>query len=145
MQLTGLVDALRDSPTYRELLNRLNDNSETTLNIIRSARPFVVAALAQDWNAPVVYLTGRIKRAYNVAEQLPVWMRTDARIYRFGEPAARFYERSAWGEPAIRSRIETLAALLSDQQPLVVAAARGLMQRTLPVNHFRQSTQTSIC
>jgi transcription-repair coupling factor (superfamily II helicase) len=118
-----------------------------SLNVLRSARPYLLAALARDWDAPVVYITARIDRAYNVSEQLPVWTGSSSGVYRFAEPAPLFYERSAWGESAVRSRIETLAALmppgderLADQHPLVVTSARAVMQRTLPVNQFRKGS-----
>ncbi len=147
MQLSGLIDLLREAPPYRALLASLRSADESAaLGVMRAARPFVAAALARDWDAPVVYVTTRIDRAYNVSEQLPVWLGDADRIYRFGEPAPIFYERAPWGEPAVRSRIETLAALtppgdvMPDQPPFVVTSARALMQRTLPVNQFRKGS-----
>ncbi len=145
MQLSGLLDLLRETPSYRALLDSLRQsNDPLALGVLRAARPFVPAALARDWGAPVVYVTTRIDRAYNVSEQLPVWLGNAERIHRFGEPAPIFYERAPWGEPAIRSRLETLAALsldsYSDQPPLIVTSARALMQRTLPVNQFRKGS-----
>lgn len=146
--LTGLLDVFRESAVYRALLADLRAGSiPNDLGIIRAARPFLAAALAQDWGAPVLYLTGHIKRSYNVAEQLPVWLGADVPILRFTEPAPAFYERALWGEGAVRGRIETLAALLppengeGDPAPmLVVSSARALMQRTMPVHQFRRST-----
>src|SRR4051812_43192405 len=149
MQLSGLIDLLREAPAYRALLDSLRASTEpTALGVLRAARPFVAAALARDWDAPVIYVTTRIDRAYNVSEQLPVWLGDADRIYRFGEPAPIFYERAPWGEPAVRSRIETLAALtppgdvMPDQPPFVVTSARALMQRTMPVNQFRKGCVT---
>ena len=145
MQLNGLLDLLREAQPYRDLLTRLRgSNDPVSLGVLRSARPFIAAALARDWDAPVIYVTTRIDRAYNVSEQLPVWLGAAERIHRFGEPAPIFYERAPWGEPAVRSRIETLAALMPpddlapEQPPFVVTSARALMQRTLPVNQFRK-------
>lgn len=146
--LTGLLDIFRESAVYRTLLADLRAGRvPDDLGMIRAARPFLAAALAQDWGAPVVYLTGHIKRSYNAAEQLPVWVGADVPILRFAEPAPAFYERALWGEGAVRGRIETLAALLPpensaiDPTPmLVVSSARALMQRTMPVNQFRRST-----
>ncbi|MFN8563703.1 MAG: transcription-repair coupling factor [Anaerolineae bacterium] len=147
MQLSGLIDLLREAPIYRALLDSVRtSNNATALGVMRAARPFVAAALARDWDAPVVYVTTRIDRAYNVSEQLPVWLGDADGIYRFGEPAPVFYERAPWGEPAVRSRIETLAALTPpgdvplDPLPFVVTSARALMQRTLPVNQFRKAS-----
>ena len=118
MQLNGLLDLLREAQPYRDLLTRLrSSNDPVSLGVLRAARPFIAAALARDWNAPVVYVTTRIDRAYNVSEQLPVWLGSADRIHRFGEPAPIFYERAPWGEPAVRSRIETLAALTHERPP----------------------------
>jgi transcription-repair coupling factor (superfamily II helicase) len=146
MNLIGLTALLRDSRTYQDLLKQTRASELSSLNVIRAARPYFAAALAADWNAPVLYLTGRIKRAYNTAEQLPVWFGDSQAVLRFGEPAGQFYERAPWGELATRSRLEALCALLppdnkSSEHPLmVVSAARGLMQRTLPVNQFRKAS-----
>lgn len=147
MQLTGLLDLLRSSGVYRDLLTRLQgDSTMPDLSVIRAARPFLLAALAQDWQGPIIYITGRIDRAYNVSEQLPVWL-GDRPVYRFAEPTPLFYERTPWVENVIRGRIATLAALtppddqpVSDVQPIIVTSARGVMQRTMPVNQFRKAT-----
>ena len=149
MQLSGLLDLLRQTPAYRALLESLKQPGTHTaaLGALRSARPYITAALARDWDAPVVYVTARIDRAYNVSEQLPVWVGDDTPIHRFSEPAPLFYERAPWGETAIRNRIGTLSALTppedvsgAGRHPVVVTSARALMQRTMPVNTFRTSS-----
>ncbi len=147
MQLTGLLDLLRGSAVYRTLIDQLRNGAAVDdLRVIRAARPFVLGALARDWDGPVIYVTARVDRAYNVAEQLPVWL-PDVPIHRFAEPTPLFYERAPWGENVIRNRIATLAALMppddfadTTAHPLIVTSARAIMQRTLPVNSFRRST-----
>jgi transcription-repair coupling factor (superfamily II helicase) len=115
MQLTGLLDLLRNQPIYRELLAQLHRAQALgDLGVLRSARPYLLAALARDWPGPVLYITARIDRAYNVSEQLPVWL-GERPIYRFAEPAPHFYERAPWGDSATRGRISTLAALAFDE------------------------------
>ncbi|GAB4519665.1 MAG: transcription-repair coupling factor [Anaerolineae bacterium] len=147
MQLTGLSQALRQSSAYSDVLARLRQqDTDLSLNVIRAARPFVVGALAQDWPAPVVVLTGRIKRAYNVTEQLPVWF-PEGHILRYSEPTPQFYERVPWGEDVIRNRLETLEALAAEpdevtQRTVIVSSARALMQRTIPFNQFRRKSMT---
>ena len=159
MQLHGLLDALRETVPYRTALRSLqagrNESVIPALGVIRSARPYVLAALSADWPAPVLYLTARVDRAYNTAEQLPVWL-PGRSILRVGGPGPLFYERSAWLDTAARARIETLAALLppeprlkTEDEPsamraaeVIVASARALMTRTLPVNTFRKGTIT---
>lgn len=144
MQLSGLLDLLRDHPAYRAVLHNLRrDRRGGDLGVLRSARSFVLSALARDWHAPVVYVTARVDRAYNVAEQLPAWL-GDAPVYRFAEPTPRFYERAPWGDTVIQNRIETLAALMPPDEsqithpPVIVTSARAIMRPTMPVNQFRQ-------
>jgi len=149
MQLTGLLELLRSSSPYRDLLNQLREDAAMPdLGVIRAARPFLLSALAQDWSAPIIYVTARVDRAYNVSEQLPVWM-GERPIHRFAEPTALFYERAPWVENVVRGRIAALAALVPPDeqesapaapQPIIVTSARAIMQRTLPVNQFRKAT-----
>ena len=74
MQLNGLLDLLRATPAYSSLRNTLSTGLQPgDLDLLRAARPFVVTALAQDLARPILYVTSRIDRAYNIAEQLPVW------------------------------------------------------------------------
>lgn len=144
--LSGLLNMLRDSITYRDLLERIaNGETNTQVNVVRSARPYMLSTLAQDWDGPVIYLTAQVRRAYNVSEQIPAWLGDDIRLHRFAEPSALFYDRAPWDASVIRNRIETLTALMDDnptQYPIVVSSARALMSRTLPPRQFRQSTQT---
>ena len=147
MQLTGLVDLFRDHPTYRQALRVAREHHGDDLGVLRAARPFVLSALTRDWAGPVIYLTARIDRAYNVSEQIPAWLGPNASVCRFAEPTTLFYERGPWGENVIRNRMETLAALMppgdatgESPAPVVVTSARGLMGRTLPVNQFRKAT-----
>ncbi len=149
MQLTGLLDLLRGSEAYRTLTEQLTSGKNPgDLRIIRAARPFVLAALARDWPVPVIYITARVDHAYNVSEQLPVWL-GNTPIYRFSEPTPLFYDRAPWGENVVRNRISTLSALMPPADvaaphinPVVVTSARAIMQRTMPVNVFRNSTMT---
>ncbi|MBK8020471.1 MAG: transcription-repair coupling factor [Chloroflexi bacterium] len=145
LNLSGLVESLSDLAPFRAGLRAIAAKETPALGAIRSSRPFVVAALANAWRGPVIVITARIDRAYNLSEQLPVWRGAGEGIYRFSEPASLFYERAPWGETAIRARLETLAALmppedtdLTPHPPIIVTSARALMQRTLPVSVFRQ-------
>jgi transcription-repair coupling factor (superfamily II helicase) len=147
MILTGLIDWLRQSADYAAWLQSLRAASMAhTAPVIRSARPFLLAALAHDWDAPLVYITARGRRAYNVTEQLPVWLGNDERVFRFAEPTPAFYDRLPWDRAVIRERLQTLAALqVSDSAtlpPIVVTSARALMQKTISPADLRTHTLT---
>jgi transcription-repair coupling factor (superfamily II helicase) len=150
MQLTGLLDVLRRTEAYRMLLSRLRNNQPVPdQHILRAARPFVVAALAQDLNRPLILLAGRVDRAHNITEQLPVWL-PDLPIQRFAEPSVIFYEHAPWTHNTIHGRLNTLAALIgpvgprqenSPPAPIVVTSAYALMEKTLPVREFRAGSR----
>jgi transcription-repair coupling factor (superfamily II helicase) len=150
MHLTGLLDALSSTDTFTTLVQGWREHTERLPDqgVLRSARPFVIATLAQQLQIPTVVVTAKIDRAYDVSEQILAWL-PDANVLRFQEPSAMFYDRGAWGEQTIRSRIQTLAALVPPiptrsgpklphyAPPILVTSAYALMQKTLPVREFR--------
>ena len=144
LHLTGLVKILRASRRYQTLLNQAaQDKATQAFSIVGAARPFMLAALANDWDGPLIFLTAAARRAYNVSEQLPIWLEDSARLYRFAEPSALFYDRAPWDASVIRNRIDALAALANEasrNRPIIVASARALMQTTLPLESFRDAT-----
>jgi transcription-repair coupling factor (superfamily II helicase) len=140
MELAGLLPFLRETAVYKTALHNIRAGQLVDpLGVLRAARPYTLAALASDWQAPVIYVTARIDRSYNTAEQLPVWLGDSMLIDRFAEPTAAFYERVPWGEANIRGRLETLSALsMKSSRMVVVVSARALMGRTLPPMLFRE-------
>lgn len=141
MHLHGLLGALTAHPTFTAVLTALqNGESLPDQYLVRSARPFVVAGLASQLQRPIVILTSRTERAYNITEQLPVWL-PDARISRFAEPNNAFYERAPWSEETQRARLETLGLLANwtaeAPPPIIITSAHALMQKTLPMREFK--------
>ena len=64
LHLSGLLDILRASRSYQTLLAQLErGNRSLQNNIVRSARPFLLAALANDWDGPIIFLTAAVRRA----------------------------------------------------------------------------------
>ncbi len=140
LHLAGLQDILHHSADFRRLLDDVRRGSVSApLNVVRAARPFTAAALARSWPGPIIYITAAARRAYNVSEQLPLWLDEPDRLHRFAEPSAQFYDRAAWDGNVIRGRLATLAALTRDADdapPVIVTSMRALMQATLPPAEF---------
>lgn len=141
MQLDGLLSALSQTGAFQALLESIEKQRPLTgQQILRSARPYVAAVLAQYLNRPILFITDRVERAYNITEQLPVWM-PDRDVTRFLEPSAAFYERTPWSEEVLRSRLNTLGMWFHYEKgappPFVVTSTQALMQKTLPVREFR--------
>ncbi len=146
LQLAGLLELVRGSPGYQQLVIGMgNGSAGAEINVVRAARPCLLATLAGDWAGPIIYLTTTARRAYNVSEQLPIWLAEASRLHRFAEPSAQFYDYAAWDVGVIRNRIGALAALArssSQTPPIIVASARALVQASIPPDRFRDNTIT---
>ncbi len=151
MQLTGLLEWLRATDSFQLVAQDIQSNAPLPSQaVLRSARPFVVAGLAIELNRPVLIVTARANQAYDVAEQLPVWL-PHADITRFHEPTTIFYERAPWTDTVRRQRLQTLATLAPPlrqrHQPaniapqIIVTSAHALMQKTLPIREFRAASR----
>ncbi len=111
MQLTGLLALLGKSPSYHQLRDSLTAGAGLAdQRVLRAARPYVIAALVRDLRRPTLIVTSSVDRAYNITEQLPVWL-PDFPVLRFAEPSALFYDRSPWASNTIRARLDVLGAL----------------------------------
>jgi transcription-repair coupling factor (superfamily II helicase) len=154
VKLAGLLPLIQDTPAYRQLIDSIEGGScgevfdlsrEGTLGVIQAARPYLVAALYQQLERPIVLLTARAERVGYWVDQLRVWTGSEA-ILPFPEPDPLPYERVPWTRETVTDRLTALTALLgwsgpsraeTTQPPVVVASARALMHKTLPVREFR--------
>lgn len=144
LHLAGLLPILQSGTGYRRLLDALErEPARARVSAARSARPFAAAALARQWRGPIIYISASARHAYNVCEQLPLWLSDSAALQRFAEPSAQFYDRAPWDSNVIRSRLAALSTLASENaeaQPILVTSIRALMQATMPPEHFLNAT-----
>ena len=156
MNLAGLLPLIHSAPAYRRLVDSMEKESPEPaagirsgeiLGIIQPARPYLVAALYQQLGRPLILLTARAERVGYWVDQLRVWTGSDA-ILPFPEPDPLPYERVPWTRETVTDRLTVLTALLRwkggrkdgdqpSEPPLIVASARALMHKTLPVREFR--------
>jgi transcription-repair coupling factor (superfamily II helicase) len=156
VNLAGLLPLLQSAPAYRRMVDSMEEEApEATagirsievLGVIQPARPYLVAALYQQLRRPLILLTARAERVGYWVDQLRVWTGSDA-ILPFPEPDPLPYERVPWTRETVIDRLTALTALLTwkgghqeadppSEPPLIVASARALMHKTLPVREFR--------
>ncbi|MGC8826971.1 MAG: hypothetical protein ACP5TV_08215, partial [Anaerolineae bacterium] len=80
MKLSGLLELLRERPAYQALLDALQSDIPSwrgrtrPLQILKSARPYLVAALAQHLRRPILVVTGRPQRAVQLHTHLRQWL-----------------------------------------------------------------------
>jgi transcription-repair coupling factor (superfamily II helicase) len=166
MNLSPLLKLFDQIPAYASLADALHQGeampqTRRPLGVFSAARPALLAALQADLQQSILFITARTDRARILTEQIQVWTRDPAMVYRLPDPDALPNEKVPWGTETIQGRLATLTALVSYTQalntvpasriqsanppasisplpspPLVVASARALMQHTLPPGEF---------
>jgi transcription-repair coupling factor (superfamily II helicase) len=146
--LNKLLSLVEPMPAFLRLLEELKTEKASTSVILNAARPYLVAALFESLQAPVLLVTGQPENAKKLHEQLASWSRS-SRIYLFPEPDALPYERLASDIGTEIERIKALAALAECNDvesrgglPLVVASAAALMSGTTARHDFVESCKT---
>ena len=152
MNISGLLTAFGTLEPYLALREDLERGElPAPLGLIRAARAPVLAALGRDLHRPFLVVTGTVGRAQKIVQSLRDWSGGRRPILRFPEPLTLFYDRAPWTDEIIIGRLRTLRILaaLHEQPvpdegmppPLIVASARALMQRTLPLHQYRLSVR----
>ena len=134
--LHGLFEALDGVDAYRELRSRLSAHAPQTARatMLEAAKPYVIAALWQHSERPLLVICPRPEDARQLIERIEAYCGDDAPIHHFAESEVSPYERLALDTATLHPRIAALGSLHpapAAQPPLVVASAMALMQRTL--------------
>ncbi len=146
-----MLAGIKAHPGYLDLRDSLeNKRSPDPLNLTRSARYPLLAALAQDLCKPIVFVLPRADLLNIALDELGFWW-PQGNLLTFPEPTPLFYERAAWGSTTRRERLRALAGLAGfhlpgreseKAAPIILTTVRGLMTRTLPRRDFLTSTRT---
>jgi transcription-repair coupling factor (superfamily II helicase) len=148
MKLTGLLDYAERLPAVGFFVSALSsgDLPSAPLGIYHAARPYLTAVLARSLHQPVVVVTARTGRARQWLDDLRTWLPDEIPVHHFADGDALPYERIPWAPETRQRRVESLVSLLtwtagdlSPQfpAPVIVASARALMQKTIPVREMR--------
>jgi transcription-repair coupling factor (superfamily II helicase) len=145
-QLGALLPLIRQLPGYNQLLQELKQKSGTSVVALDAARPYIIAALYEQLQKPLLLVTAQPEHARKLYEQLTSW-NSSGLVLLFPEPDVLPYERLTPESTAGLERLQALSALVSGSSnggtpPLVVASASALMSRTTPYNVFTSARQT---
>jgi len=86
MDLSSLLSLLTETPTYRKLAEQLSTSErEHRATILDAAKPYLVAALYQELNLPIMLVTAQPESARKFHEQLWAWCPPSAELHRLPE------------------------------------------------------------
>lgn len=146
MDLSPLLNPLRRLPAYRSLIRaaQAGNPMPASIRLPRSARGLLAAALAEDLGRPLLLIAARPDRLLVLEDEIRSWLPT-LPLHVFPSPSPLFYQAEPWGQRSITQRAAVLADLA--QAPaahgrVILAAARGLITRTLTPDQFRSHSRS---
>ncbi|MFC1917870.1 transcription-repair coupling factor [Chloroflexota bacterium] len=152
MDLSRLLHLIEGSPDYQRLLSALSNNEVIPgAVVLDAAKPYLMAALHQQLQKPMLVVTAQPVNARKLSEQILNWFPA-CRIRQFPEPDVLPYERMVSDTSTELERIQALAALAGygldrsvNQFPLIITSAPALMSLTAPHDIFTGSvSQVSV-
>ena len=143
MNLSCLLSLLKEMPAYRQLMGELSTvKGEHKATILDTAKPYLIAALYEELNLPLMVVTGQPENARKLHEQLRAWCSPSAELHRLPELDFLPYDSSQLSAVSYQmmERLRALATLAlheeNDKPPLVVASALAIMSKTIPQRDF---------
>jgi len=149
--LVGLLSAVSSHPAFEALARAVREaqpgGSVGPLGLPEPSRPVMVAALVDQHERPVLWITSQPDEARVLAESLRAYLADPQRLHLLPAPDPMPFERIPWDPATREQRMATLAALhrwtsqdISGPPPIVVAPVRGLMVRTIAPALFSATT-----
>jgi transcription-repair coupling factor (superfamily II helicase) len=147
--LHGLVSVLEGVPDFQQLCEELQRGQHAPghqplgLELLGAARPYVVAALAQRMDRPIVVLTARPEVAIQFQEQMRLFLSDPGSVWNYPDPGALPYERAPWSVDRVQRRLAVLTELTrGETKPVIITSARAVLHPTLPRDLFERNVRT---
>jgi transcription-repair coupling factor (superfamily II helicase) len=143
MNLSLLLSLLQEMPAYRQLVGELSTvKGEHKTTILDAAKAYLIAALYEELDLPLMVVTGQPESARKLHEQLRAWCSPSAELHRLPELDFLPYGSSQLSTVSYQmmERLRALATLAlyeeNDKPPLVVTSALAIMSKTIPQRDF---------
>jgi transcription-repair coupling factor (superfamily II helicase) len=144
--LRPLLYLLEDMPAYKEMLGRLVKlDKETRVLLTQAAKPYLIAALYQKMQLPMLVITAQPETAKRLSEQISLWCHSGGTEV-FPEPDMLPYQRAMGDLSVEQDRLRILSSLTgfekSREPSLIVSSAPALIQKTTSKEDFTSSCNT---
>ncbi len=145
MDLSGLLSLIEQVPCYRQLKGELTESRGKGIKFLATdaVKPFVIAALHQGLNLPVLAVVAQPENAKRLYEELQDWCPNSTLIQFFPEIEFLAGEYSASDVFTRAERMQTLSTLtlcrdvsIDRRCPLIVSSALAAVSRTVSRERF---------
>jgi len=146
LNISRLLKLIDERPAYGSLVAELHQaKAAVNADVVDAARPYLIAALYQTLNRPMIVITAHAEESRKLYEQISVWLGS-TEIKLMQEADALPYERIISDSPNELERLRALSALanasIDKKLPLVIIPATALIQKTTPFPDFAASFHT---
>ncbi|MQY56062.1 MAG: transcription-repair coupling factor [Dehalococcoidia bacterium] len=129
MNLSCLLSLLKEVPVYRQLVEGLlTTNHEHKVIVLDAAEPYLVAALYEELDLPLMVITAQPEGAKKLQEQLQVWCPPSTNLHGFPELDFSPYEYFAsYPSNTMVERLQALATLVFSEplaSPVIASEAK---------------------
>ena len=144
MSENSLIDFL-EIPGYQNLLSEYKfSQSQVLISLPRSVRLPFIAAIHNDLNRTILFITSKSDRLLSMFEEFSFWVE-NSRRHIFSEPSPLFYEKSGWSAATRFDRLDTLTDIAQYYLPerkkyfspsVIFTSVKSLMTKTIPRRDF---------
>jgi transcription-repair coupling factor (superfamily II helicase) len=148
MDLSGLLSLIENVLAYQRLKDELSEVQGRTVKLAAADvfRPFLIAALHQELNLPILVVTAQPENARRLYDELQAWYPDSRLLHFFPETDFLLDEYSAADVTTTSERLRTLSALTfccdisaDERRPLVISSALAAIGRTISQDKFQES------
>ncbi|MFC1915269.1 transcription-repair coupling factor [Chloroflexota bacterium] len=147
LNLVPLLKLIKEMPAYCRLVEECQQDSGIRVAVLDAVKPYLMAALYQHWQLPVLVVTAQPEKAKKLYEQLLIW--SNSRVKLFPELDVLPYECLTSDTTTELERVQVLSALANCHQgqmkaeaPLVVTSVPALMVKTTAYSDFASTCHT---
>ncbi len=137
--LCQLLRLLEEMPAYKELLSKLNrpDKEEIRILVLDAAKPYLIAALYQKMQLPMLVVTAQPENAKKLYEQISVWCNSGD-INLFPEPDILPYQRTIADFSIEQERLHILYLLSGSEKRKTPPSHYCICSGSNPEDHFEE-------
>jgi len=152
MNLSCLLSLIKQVPDYQQLKGELVEpqKTENKLVVPDAAKPYLMAALYQELDLPILVVTAQPENAKRLYDELQAWCSSSASLHFFPEIDFLAGEYSTVDPITTIERLQTLSTLIlyrsasPDRRnlPLIVSPALAVASKTMPQTDFTAACHT---
>ena len=150
MNLSCLLALIKNVPGFQHIMSSVQDGheGEYRLTVPETTKSYIIAALHQEMNLPVLVISARLESAKNLYNQLHVWCSSSSLLQFYPETEFLAGEGVVTDPVAVMERLRALHLLsqtalsTNSKPPLIVSSALAAAGITVPRNIFVEACHT---